>query len=144
MAFNFPSIADFKARFNRDFPYGNADLTTVQDNDITVAMQDALAFCNQGLFADQNAFNLGFLLLSAHYLVMNLRASTQGLNGNYPFLLQSKGVGSVSSSAAISQRLLDNPIFADFSKTNYGHKYLMLILPNLTGAMFTVCRSTEP
>ena len=140
MAFTTPSVADFKAYFTRDFPYGIDPNTSVQDTDIAKAYQ--LANVNgqalQSLFGDQGSFTTGYLYLSAHFLVMNLRASSQGINGQFAFLEQNKGVDSVNTSFAIPPRILENPFWSMLMKTNYGAQFMQLILPSLAGQMFTV------
>lgn len=132
-----PTANDFKAYFNRDFPYGTT-LQHVMDADITRALSEAGVKINESLFADQAAYNLGYLLLAAHFLVMNLRAASQGISGQFDWLQGSKSVGSVSESLNIPQRILDNPEFAMLCKTTYGGKYLMFVLPLLAGQIFTV------
>ena len=82
--------------------------------------------------------------MAAHYLVTNLRASSQGINGQYAWLEQSKGAGAVNQSFAIPQRILDNPLFAMLTKTNYGASFLQLVLPQLTGQMFNAYGMTKP
>lgn len=144
MAFDNPSVQDFKNFFTRDFPYGTDINTSVLDADIAKAFQFVNVNVNPCLFADQGSYNVGYLLLSAHYLVMNLRASSQGINGQFNFLQQSKGVGSVSEAFGIPQRILDNPDWAILCKTNYGAQFIQLILPQLAGQVFTVCGSTRP
>lgn len=144
MAFSNPTVPDFKAYFNRDFPYGTDINLSVVDFDILKAFQMTNVNINQDLFADQGSYNVGYLLCSAHYLVMNLRASSQGINGQFAFLEQSKSVGSVSQSFAIPQRVLDNPDWAMFTKTNYGAAFLQLIIPQLAGQIYLVCGSTRP
>lgn len=140
-----PGISDFKSYFFRDFPYtSDGDLTGVTDADITNAMQLCSVNFNEGLFADQQTYQVAFLLLSAHFLVMNLRASSQGIAGQYEWLQSSKSAGSVSEGLSIPQRILDNPEFAMLSKTNYGAQYLMMILPQLSGQVFIVCGRTTP
>lgn len=99
---------------------------------------------NPALFPDQTSYTMGYNLLAAHYLVLNLRASSQGINGQYNFLQQSKSVGSIAESFGIPPRILDNPTFAMLCKTNYGAQYLQLLLPQLSGQMFTTFRSTLP
>lgn len=138
MAYIDPSVNDFKAYFNRDFPYSNVDLTTVNDADITKALNQQQNVINQSLFPTQNIYATGALLLSAHYLVTNLRASSQGIAGKYDWLTNSKSVSSVSSASSIPERLLENPEFSFLCGTNYGTQYLMIILPLLTGQMFSV------
>jgi hypothetical protein len=137
LAYIDPTIAEFKAYFFRDFPYGT-EQTSVMDADIVRAFQDCDVTLNPELFANQEGYTRGFMLLAAHSLVMNLRASSQGISGQFSWLQSSKGVGSVSEGISIPQRILDNPEFSALSKTNYGLQYLMQILPLLTGQMFTV------
>lgn len=144
MAFNNPSVADFKSRFFRDFPYGADPATSILDQDITSAFTFVNVNVNQDLFGDQGSYTLGYLLLSAHYLVMNLRASSQGINGQFNFLQQSKSVGGVAEAFGIPQRILDNPDWAILCKTNYGAQFIQLVLPQLAGNVFSVCGATRP
>lgn len=144
MAYTRPSVSDFKSFFNRDFPYGIDANVAILDADITKAYSFTEINVNEALFGDQASFNVGYLLLSAHYLVMNLRASSQGLNGQFNFLQQSKGVGAVNEAFAIPQRILDNPDWAILTKTNYGAQFIQLILPQLAGQIYAVCGSTRP
>lgn len=144
MAYTNPTVADFKAYFFRDFPFGDDPETSVTDADITKAFGQTDVNINQALFSSQASYNIGYLLLAAHYLVTDMTMSTQGLNGQYSFLEQSKSVGSVSQSFAIPQYILDYPYMAMLTKTNYGAKYVQLLLPQLAGNMFSVHGSTRP
>jgi hypothetical protein len=136
-------VADFQAQFVRDFPYGN-NPTTVMDADILSAITYASYQINPGLFGDQGSYTLNFLLLSAHYLVMNLRSSSQGIAGAFTFLDNSRSAGSVSEGIQIPERIQEDPYFAMLCKTNYGAQYLFNILPLLSGQMFNACGSTNP
>lgn len=138
MSYSTPTIDDFKTYFSRDFPFGADPNENVTDADIVKAMQQANVFISQALFGSQASFNIGYELLSAHYLVLNLRASSQGINGQFGFLEASKSVGSVSQSFQIPQRYLDNPVWAGLTQTTYGYQYLQMILPQLTGVMYSV------
>lgn len=152
--FTYPTVADFKDFFVRDFPFqpdpfpdppGVAEPDKyIQDSDITRAQLQAKLMCNQKLFSDQDMFNLGYELLSAHYLTVNIRASSSGLNGKFEWPAGSKSVGSVSISQAIPDSILKNPAYAYLTTTNYGAEYLMMIWPLLTGVMFTVPGRTHP
>lgn len=144
MAYENPSVADFKNYFNRDFPYGTDPNTSILDSDITKAFAMTNININQALFGYQSSYTIGYLLLSAHYMVMNLRTSSQGINGQFNFLEQNKSVSAVAQSFAIPQRILDNPDLAILCKTNYGAQFLQIILPQLAGNMFTVLGSTRP
>lgn len=136
MAYNNPSVADFKNQFVRDFPYGTDKDKNVLDSDIATAFQSTNFNINQALFTDQGSYTYAYLLLAAHNMVLNLRASSQGINGQYNWLQSSKGVGSVSESFSIPDRILANPYLASLTKTNYGAQYLSLVLPLLAGQMF--------
>lgn len=138
-----PDAAAFKTYFDRDFPYGST-IDTVRDSDIEKAFAEADFNFNETLFSSQSQFTIGFLYLSAHYLVTDLRNASQGIAGQYSWMVTSKSVGSVSESSTIPQRILDNPEFAMLSKTTYGAKYLSLVLPLLAGNIFTVEGATSP
>jgi len=142
VAFLNPSIADFKNYFTRDFPYGTDPSTSVLDTDIAKAYGQVNFAINSALFCKQENYTIGYLWLAAHWLVVDLRASSQGIAGRYNWLETGKAVGNVSSSYAIPQRILDNPSFAMLSQTQYGAKYLQLLLPGLIGNVFTVLGHT--
>lgn len=139
-----PSVDDFKTYYYRDFPYGTDPETSVLDQDIAKSYGQVNFAINPGLFSNQENYTLGYLLLAAHWLVIDLRMASQGIAGKYSWLTTSKSVGSVSESFQIPQRILDNPELAQLSQTNYGAKYLQLLLPNLTGQMFNVFGRTLP
>ncbi len=145
MAYVNPSVADFKAFFNRDFPYGTDIETSVTDGDIAKSFVLVnMSPLNQGLFLDQSAFTTGYLLFSAHYLVTNLRASSQGINGQYAWLEQSKGVGGISASFMIPERVQKSPFWSQLYKTNYGAQLMQILLPQLSGAVFVTYGRTLP
>lgn len=99
---------------------------------------------NQALWDNQTQFTIAYNLLAAHFLVLTLRASSQGINGQYTWLQNTKAVGQVSEGFTIPQRVIDNPDFAQYFKTNYGAQYMQLLWPQLCGNMFSVCGSTLP
>ena len=137
-----PTVSEFKAHFFRDFPYG-ADQTKVMDADITKAISEASMNINGTLFGSQETYSLAFLYLTAHYLVTDLRAASQGVSGAYTWLESSKAVGSVSQGFSIPENILKNPVIAQFSKTHYGAKYISLVLPHLVGGVFYIQGATQ-
>jgi hypothetical protein len=143
VAYTIPTVSDFKNYFVRDFPYGTEQVS-VMDSDISRAIVDAGINFNEALWSTQATYNVGFLLLTAHYLVLNLRASAQGIQGQYEWLLSSKGVGSVSVGISIPDRILNNPTFSMLTKTTYGAQYLEYVMPQLVGNMYAVCGRTSP
>ena len=135
---NVPSVADFKNRFNRDFPYNEDINLGVTDTDIANAFQNANNEVCQSVWGTQSMFTQAYLFVAAHFLVLNLRDSSAGLNGQASWLQASKGVGSVSESFSIPQRILDNPSWTLLSKTTYGMRYLDMLMIQSIGVGFTV------
>jgi hypothetical protein len=145
MAFINPSVADFKAQFIRDFPYGTDVQTSILDQDIINAYKQVNANINQGLgWIDQAEYTLGYLYLAAHYLVSAIQASSQGLSGQYNFLQQSKGVAGVSEGFSIPQRFVDRGNLGIYCKTHYGLFYADLIYPKMIAPMMSVRGETKP
>lgn len=144
MSYTNPTVADFKTYFTRDFPFGADPATSILDSDISRAIDEADASINQDLFASQSIFNTAFLLLTAHMMVTNIQASSQGVSGQFEWLTSSKGVGSVSIGQAIPSAILENPSFAWLTKTNYGAKYLIMVYPMLSGQMFSTPGGVNP
>lgn len=135
MSYVAPTVADFKERFDRDFQFASdqTDLTKVRDIDVTRAFTSAGANFNVGLFPNQAIYSEAFLLLSAHYLCVNILASTQGLGGQATWLTNSKAVGSVSEGISVPDRILRSPTLSIYSRTMYGMTYLSIIAPLLVG-----------
>lgn len=145
MAYTNPTVADFKAFFVRDFPYGTNINTNVLDADVARAMLEASQAINQCLFpVGQSQYTIGFFYLSAHNLVTNIKASSQGIASQNDWLVTTKSVGNVSTGSQVPQRILDNPEFAALGMTSYGWKYLMIVMPYLNGAIFAVAGATKP
>lgn len=144
MGFLNPTINQFKNQFQRDFPYGTDPNTSILDADIFSAQQYTNVNINPGLFPDQTTYSLAYNLLTAHYLVENIRSSSQGINGQYNFLQSGKGVGSVSESFSIPDRVMQNPYWSMLTKTSYGARYLQILLPQLAGQIYSVHGTTLP
>lgn len=142
--FTNPSVADFKTYFVRSFPFGTDMNTQVLDIDITNAFVMTNTQINQALFSLQADYSVGYMLLAAHYIVMALRASSQGINGQFSWLESSKNVGPASSGLSIPQQILDSPYWSGLTKSNYGAQFLLMVFPKLVGSMFTVCGATLP
>jgi hypothetical protein len=131
------------AYYVRDFPYGTA-LSQVQNQDVTNALSDAGVNFNPSLCENQTVFSTLYLALAAHYLVMNIQAGQQGVASQATWIQQAKSVGSVSGSYAIPPRILNSPLFAQFSQTRYGMKYLTMLWPRMQGPMFIAHGHTKP
>jgi hypothetical protein len=142
VAFTVPTASDFKTYFTRDFPFGTTQ-NTVLDSDITKAIVEAGFNINTAFFGTQEQYSVGYLYLTAHYLVMDLRASAQGIAGNFPWLTASKSVGSVAETFMTPEALAKSPTLAHLGKTYYGAKYLSLVYPRLVGNVFASFGGTQ-
>lgn len=144
MAYENPSIQDFKDLFFRDFPYGVNPEENVLDQDIANAFRQTNVTINQGYFPDQDTYTLYYLYLSAHFLVLSLITSSLGVLGSgFNYAESSKSVGSVSQSFSIPQKFLDNPVLGSYMQTRYGSMYLQYLLPQLNGQIFIAYGRTQ-
>lgn len=136
------TVDDFKAQFVRDFIYG-ASSDAVMDTDIIRAFAEASIALNQSLYSTDAIIKMMYLYLTAHYLVLDLRASNANIEGGGFFPVNSRSVGSVSESYSIPQIYNENPLFAIYAQTQYGMKFLSLTLPLLVGNVISVYGGTS-
>lgn len=116
----------------------------IVNEDITKAFAEATMILNQGLFTSDENIQLGYLYLTAHFLVNDLRASMNGISGSGAFPLESRSVGSVSESYGIPDIYLKNPVYSFYTQTSYGLKFLNMVLPFLVGNVVAVDGATSP
>lgn len=116
----------------------------VQDYDIAAAFAEALLVFNQSLFDTDANIRIGYLYLTAHYLVNDLRAAQAGLGATGAFPVNSRSVGSVSEAYQIPQQYTDDPFLSFYTSSSYGMKYLSMILPLLRGNFNAVEGRTLP
>lgn len=137
------TISKFKSQFSRDFTFGITS-DKVTNSDITKAINESQFFLNDSLFETQAEYDIAAGYIAAHCLVTNLKNSSQGLNGQFSWLENSKSIGSVSQSFTIPDDILKNTHYAMVAKTIYGAKYLSLVIPMLRGAMYSCTGTTQP
>jgi len=116
----------------------------ILDADINKAFKEAQIIFNQGLFGSDEQLTLGYLYLTAHYLVLDLKTAQQGITGAGSFAVSSRSVGNVSESYAIPEAFTADPVLSYFTKTQYGQKYMSMILPNLVGNVQAITGATQP
>ena len=115
----------------------------VLDADIERSFLEAGMNFNQGLFGEDAQITLGFLYLSAHYLVMDLRAAQKGVNSSTENPINSRSVGSVSESYSIPEWVTKDKILNYYTKSSYGMKYLSFILGRMTGNVQAIQGATR-
>ncbi len=139
------SIADFKAKFDRDFPFGSG-LDSVRDSDIQNAMDESTAMFPAGLFSGASA-KQAYLLLSAHFVAVNIQRSGglnavvtgDGTNNRGMGIISSKSVGQVSVAyEQPPERIKRMAHLLPLWETEFGKKYLMMLQPKLVGAVTVV------
>ncbi|KKQ88295.1 MAG: hypothetical protein UT13_C0002G0004 [Candidatus Pacebacteria bacterium GW2011_GWF2_38_9] len=129
----------FRSFFNRDF--SNQD---IYDPDLNRALLEASSSINLSLFPNDDVLLLGFLYLTAHNLVLNIQVANSNLNSVGRHIINSESVGDVSASYSIPEIYLKNPILNGYAKTDYGLKYLSMIIPFLCGNVQSVGGGARP
>lgn len=116
----------------------------VLDSDITRAFQEAQINLNQALFGDDPTIKLAYLYMTAHYLVMDLRAAKAGVSGRGEQIVSGRTVGSVSENYNIPTALSDSTIRQFFAKTYYGQKFYSMAEANMVGNIGIVWGGATP
>jgi len=119
-------------------------LNYIQDRDIEKAFAEAQVNLNQSLYASDSIIEMAYLYLTAHYLVNDIRAGLAGIASAANFPVQSKSVGSVSTSYAIPKSYQDDPVLSFYTQSAYGLKFLNLTLPAIVGNVQAVAGATRP
>lgn len=144
------NIAEFKNYYLRDFPFQPAtdpiDLEKyIQDSDIERARLKAKAYyIDCGFSPDVELEKIALFAIVAHCLCVDIKNSMSGINSKFEWPSNSKSVGSVSTSSAIPQKLLNDPYYIYLTSTGYGYEYLLMILPCTVGGIFVVGGATTP
>lgn len=71
--------------------------------------------------------------LTAHCLCNDIKTSNAGLASQISFPVQSKSAGSISTSYGIPQAFMQKEIYAFYLTSQYGLKYLALLIPRIKG-----------
>lgn len=141
-----PTLSDFKSRFVRDFPYAPAkdqdNPDYVMDADINAAMAQAGGSFNTRLGAADAQMTEMYLLLSAFYLVENIKTAEKGIRSQAEFLASSKSVGGVSVSYQIPEAYSQDPFLSQFTANRYGMQYLAIALPFVVGGARAIWGAT--
>ena len=139
--FNFSDVTveDFKHYFDRHFPFAPADdpdnKEYIRDRDIELAFKQAQVNFNRALWSDPEQAKVAYLFLTAHYLCMDLQMAQAGINSIGHFIVSQKTVGEVSAIYSIPYRYTQSAYTSYLTGTQFGMKYLSLLLPRITGAV---------
>lgn len=84
------------------------------------------------------------LYLSAHCLCDIINTSNSGLASKISFPVSSKSAGSLSTSYSVPSNFLEREIYAFFLNSQYGLKYLTLLIPRSRGYVGVAYGATTP
>jgi hypothetical protein len=164
MSFVVPQVADFKAQFALDFPYGDGT-AAVSDPEIQngLNLTASGAYFNPALFdlkplgaAGANPTTteaaLAFLYCSAHFVWKRVQArgglrapafkggaKSAGLGVD-----QSATVGPVSKTKKWPASIEDDAMLFQFTQSPYGEFYLQMLMPKLVGNIALVMGERLP
>jgi hypothetical protein len=164
MSFVVPQVADFKAQFALDFPFGDGS-AAVSDPEIQAGLNLTAsgAYFNPALFSlaplgaaganpTTNEATLAFLYCAAHFVWKRVRArgglrapgykggaSSAGLGVD-----ESVTVGPVSKSKKWPDGIGNDPMLFQFTQSPYGELYLQMLTPKLVGNIALVMGERLP
>jgi hypothetical protein len=149
------TIAEFKTHFVRDFEYGtqpSADSVsvTIMDSDIQGGIDEANLLFNTELWPSVADQKTPFYQLAAHCMVRNIQSAGgtnqigQGVVSTGTSPINSKSVGPVSVSYTLPDKIVNNPALSFYLTTNYGQKYLQMVMPRLVGNIAIAGGGTLP
>lgn len=117
----------------------------VLDSDIEKAYFQARQFFNPNLFDNENDLLSYICYLIAHYLVIDIQMSQEGVNSTGYYIPNHTTVGDVSESYSNPTNSQgDSFILYQLNQTRYGQKYLSLISPLLVGHYNAIRGTTTP
>ena len=116
----------------------------VLDSDITKAFGECQLSFNQRLLSGDTNVEIGYMYLTAHYLVYDIRTSKFGVNSIGDWGAEKRKVGNVLEEYYIPKNWVSSPILNFYTKTGYGLKYLNLVMPKITGNVQVLAGTTLP
>lgn len=155
MSFVTPQVADFKAQFPLDFPYGEGP-ESVSDEEIQAALNLTAggSYFNPALFnikplgagnppvsPTTTEASMAFLFCSAHFLYLavkrrgGLRAPgfKGGMRSSAQGVTTGQTVGPVSVQREWPDSVKNDPMLFTFTQSAYGEQYLQMLTPKLVG-----------
>lgn len=146
-----PGIADFKAKFVREFVYGDGG-NTVMDTDITRALGEVDPYYNQALLNSTDQQTSAYLFIAAHLMVLNIQTagglSAVNLGLGVRNVAENFQVSKSLGSASISHEppptyVSGSPTLSFLWRTTFGQSYIAMIYHSLIGN-FSVVAGPNP
>lgn len=141
-----PTVADFKAKFIREFVYGTG-LDSVTDADIQRGLEEAVPLFNADLLSTVAEQNSAYLFIAAHNMVMNIQAAGglsaiprgRGVRNVGEGVMVSKGIGQANVTYQVPPpRIAESPTLLYFFRTDFGQRYIQMVVSRLSGHMAVV------
>ena len=115
----------------------------INDTDIEKAIGEMTAMLPIARF-ETAVLSIAQLYLTAHCLCNDIKTSNAGLASQISFPVQSKSAGSISTSYGIPQAFMAKEIYAFYLTSQYGLKYLALLIPRIKGNIAIAYGWTQP
>jgi hypothetical protein len=115
----------------------------ITDDQIEKAIEEARFIFREDLFQDREKM-MAWLYLAAHFLVVDIRNITGGVNSAPYFIESHKRAGSVEVSYAIPSGISSNPLLSGLMTTGFGQKYLTMAYPRSVAHMMLLKGWTTP
>jgi len=104
----------------------------INDTDIEKAIGECDAMLPVARF-DDITLAMAQKYLTAHCLCNDIKTSNAGLASQISFPVQSKSAGSISTSYGIPQAFIQKEAYSFYLTSQYGLKYLALLIPRIKG-----------
>jgi len=126
----------------RDYFYKDSLFSSITDKEINRALLEAKSVINESLIDDNDQLKICFYYLTAHFACLNTRMG--GVNSVGQNIIMSESAEGVSANYAIPEAFIKNPVWAAYTKTEYGYRYLSLIYPYTVGNIVSIEGATTP
>lgn len=142
-----PTVTDFKAKFTREFVYGDG-YDSVRDPDIQRGLDECPPLFNEALLDATTDQASAYLYLAAHNMVMNIQGAGglsavsrgRGVRNVGEGVQVSKGIGQANVTYQVPPpRIAESPTLLYFFRTDFGQRYIQMMVSRLSGHMAVVC-----
>lgn len=116
----------------------------IKESDVNRAFVEAKIVFNQALFGTEAQIKVGYLYVTAHFLVIDMQNAIEGITSKGSQIVNSRSVGSVSESYTIPERFIKDINLNPYTRTGYGLKYLSLVVSKLVGNVKAIKGATLP
>ena len=107
----------------------------INDTDIEKAIAEQEVMIPIARFETPEVLTLAQLFLTAHCLCDDIKTTNAGLASQISFPVASKSAGSISTGFSVPKNFLNKEAYTFYLNSQWGLKYLSLLLPRIKGNM---------